>query len=149
MKKITTTFLLIISILGGLFTLSSCEKKITKNDEAVEEMITEDYIQFYWSDLPTGKTDYMYIKYFLGIYDNLYVATFYDYNLPGRPHTDIVGGVSFVYSESGTRTVVWKNHKFFELNEAYEKGLFSLEQIETIHKEYLRYEWPEEIKNML
>ncbi|MDE7161343.1 MAG: hypothetical protein K2N65_01145, partial [Anaeroplasmataceae bacterium] len=35
------------------------------------------------------------------------------------------------------------------LTEAYEKGILSLEQIETIHKEYLRYEWPEEIKNML
>ncbi|MDE7161342.1 MAG: hypothetical protein K2N65_01140 [Anaeroplasmataceae bacterium] len=138
MKKIITKLLLFVSIICGIFTLSSCksEVKVTENDEQTQNYIKQEYLNFYWSDREEYKLEDVNIDYFLGIYDNAYVGQFSCHTLfAAAEWTEDIGGINFVYPNS-QNILVYKNHKFYNLKYAYVCGILTLDNIKEIHRDF-------------
>lgn len=109
-----------------IFLLTACG-----NDQ--EDRIRNDYLSYLHSQGETETTldDVKILKNY-GTYNNAVVVRM------ERPAFEVVtviqvGGIDFTFSNSNT-ALVWKDGQFFELQEAYDTGLLSKENLTSIAK---------------
>ena len=110
MKKIITKLLLLVSIICGILTLNSCQKRDLVNNENTQNMIKADLIKNYLFEYDNAKIEEIQIETFLGIYNNSYVAIYSTKYWGVIDWSETIE--SFVFNYSSCPVLVWKEHKF-------------------------------------
>ena len=142
-RKIIATIVLLI-MLSSLFALVGCEAQEYKRykglgtheglDAKTELKIIKSYARYSFQGQTT--VDLFEIDNFYGIYDG-YVM-FRRYFVSGvRPHIyKTIDGLTFQYPSNSDGITVWKDNAVYDLEELYEDGKLSRENLEIFHARY-------------
>ena len=130
-KKIRIICLLAFVILA-CFTICSCSSKALSKQE--EQAIVETYILEYNEQ---AEVDSVVVEHFFGRFNNALVVLMKD---EMRGDTGVmtdreVAGVTFTYPYSNREITVFINNAFVTLQQAYEDGLLSKDNLEKIATE--------------
>ncbi|MCL2032920.1 MAG: hypothetical protein FWG96_06625 [Methanomassiliicoccaceae archaeon] len=107
----------------------------------VEMKIKQDYLDFHVKHInPDATADDVWLLGCCGIYDGC-VAVMMDYSLSRyltATGSETVGGVTFYYGNSN-RILVWEDGNFHSLQEAYDAGLLTKDDLIKIERNYVAY----------
>lgn len=128
----------VISILLMLTVLMALVGCAPKGYFDIEEEVKRDYLYRFVSD-EDATIDDVKFSHFYGMYDECLVANI---NYKGHAGMQIyyerkIEGMVFEIPSPSYDIQVWKKNKFYDLEEAYEDGTLTLEDIKTIHSLHL------------
>ena len=122
-----------------LFSLAACD---LTNGEANEIMkqAKQTYLETVLkTDNPEATINDVTFTPFLGIYNGSLVAVFYGGKYHGPQYSFVVSleieGLDFSYS-NGYPILVWNSNKIYDLAEAYEQGLLTKANLQTVNSLY-------------
>jgi hypothetical protein len=108
---------------------------ILPKEKKVEEQIRKDYLVKL--DDSNIKLESVYIFKRYGIYNDSHAVIIAIHGFEPPPSIDemMIEGFAFSFN-TGRHITAWKDGEFFSLQVAFDKGLLTLENIETIHSLY-------------
>lgn len=165
MKKISVLSVLLLLLTVSLI-MTACMNKATEGSQATDgysdnteppanensesdtlseelkKQIVEDYVAYAYGDEYDPKVNGIFqIERYYGSYDGAVAVT-----LTGSQsayfqamYTDIVAGIEIIYSYYNF-IKVWKNGCFYTMQEAYDQGILTVDQVEEIaNYRYIEY----------
>lgn len=141
MKKLISLFLVVVmtcTVLSGCeWSEWFCKKTTTEpNDQILEEIIAEMKLDYLMQNNITDVThDNVLVEFCAGLY-NGYLVAMLDATRHVYDQTTVnVGGVDFTYFD-GNRLIAYKDGEFLSLEEAYDMGVLSTENLTEIETKF-------------
>jgi len=124
-------------LLNGCFG-DKMEFELQGLSESTMRQIKHDLLYFeHGENIPPDVTvDNIRIDYYFGTYNNHIVFARLGYI--DAISSIIIAGYEFTFPTSGTFMFAWRNGQIFDIQEAFQKGLLSRNNIRTMHKLHSR-----------
>lgn len=121
----------------GASSVASQAKDTVELSTEQENRIKNDYLKFYFGKNPDYPDGYsiknVKIRHYYGTYNECVVMMIDGYRgFTAAIRSETIAGIVFLYS-SGQGFEIWRNGDFYNLKSAYEKGLLTKSDIETIN----------------
>lgn len=134
MKK-SQLFLTVLLIICFSFSISACNRGEQDGQAEFDDRSVHEKIGDEWKE--RVKTEDKVIVECYGEFGDVHVVILKHDLVPGEEGEETVDGVEFRYNYAGYPLRVWKDHEFYSLQEAFDAGILTHENLVTVRDNHI------------